>query len=394
MISLLLIIMTLGCMLLIIYHHVGYPLLLKRLSSMFESQQHVSETISVTSSCFNQMLQQDSLSITIVIPAYNEEAFIADKIRNLAILDYPMEKLSIIIVCDGCTDQTAAEARAASQEPACTHLPITIEEYQVNRGKVAVLNQVMTEVTADIVAFSDVSALISMDALQQASQYFKDANVGLITGHYLLAHPGSTGEQRYWQYQSNLKQQEGALNSVIGAHGAFYLIRRELFLPMPTNTINDDFVIAMAVVEQGYRAIYASSINAVELECASKELDLGRRRRIAAGNLQQLIRFRGLLSPKYRAVAFMFGSGKALRVLMPLLLIGAWLGSGLLATSHWFFLMAAIGQSALYAAVILFELIKPQQPNPLWQTLYYLVSGYTANLLGCIHYAVNRGFRS
>jgi len=378
-----LITITIGCMLLILYHHIGYPLLLKYLT---QSQTPKERPLSASDA--NTMIDDDSAlpSIALVIPAFNEQQYIADKIRNLAILDYPPNRLKVIIACDGCTDNTAAIARQTSQERSCRELDIEIIEYRRNSGKVAVINRVLPRLSAKIIAMSDVSALISIDALKHANRAFADKAVGLVTGHYLLANPGSDGEQSYWQYQSKLKQREAKLSSIIGAHGAFYLIRRQLLLPLPENTINDDFVIAMAVIEQGYRAIYVSSINAVELEQASNTLDLQRRKRIAAGNLQQLIRFRSLLSPKYRGVAFSFASGKALRVFMPLILIGAWLGCLLLAKGNLFFALTAVLQSCLYGSAIAYSLVKPRAPNKHLQTIYYIVAGYAANLVGCIEY--------
>jgi len=376
-------ILTIGCMLLIVYHHLGYPLLLKILakSSLLTNQAFPSkDSLTVTDT------EPTLASIAMVIPAFNEQQYIADKIRNLAILDYPSHLLTVIIACDGCTDNTAKIARETIKEPGCDAVNIKIVEFKHNRGKVAVINDILPQISQQIIALSDVSALISIDALTQANYAFTDQNVGLVTGHYQLANPGSNGEQTYWQYQSDIKQCEAKISSIIGAHGAFYLFRRELFVPLAANTINDDFVIAMAVVEQGYRATYVAAINAIELERATSQMDLNRRRRIAAGNLQQLIRFKSMLLPKYKGVAFAFASGKALRVVMPLMLIEAWLGSIMLIDTHIFFTLAALSQSSIYGSVLLFRLVKPAHPNKIWQTIYYLVSGYTANLIGCIQY--------
>ncbi len=374
---------TIICMLLIIYHHVGYPLLLKKLITLPASEQTATKQGNTKSTSSNNVKYA---SIAVVIPAYNEQQYIAEKIRNLAILDYPSSQLKVIIACDGCRDDTAQIARNTAAEIGASQLNIEIVEFAKNRGKVAVINDIIPHLNQEIIAMSDVSALISIDALLQANKAFKKQDVGLITGHYLLANPGSDGEASYWKYQSDLKQREAQLSSVIGAHGAFYLIRRELFLPLPANTINDDFVIAMAVVEQGYRAIYLETINAIELEQATAKMDLHRRRRIAAGNLQQLIRFKSMLMPRYKGVAFSFASGKALRVFMPITLIWAWLGSVLLTDTGVFFMLAALVQTIIYCSVILFGLIQPRHPNKIWQSIYYLVTGYAANLMGCIQY--------
>ena len=384
----LLITTTLICIVLIIYHHLGYPVLLWGISKWLSIKE--SKKSKKTKSPFLLKNKASYPSVAVVIPAYNEAHYIAEKIRNLAMLDYPKDRLRVILGCDGCTDKTALIARKTIAEWGCSHLNIEIKEFHHNRGKVAVLNDIMANVDEDLVALSDVSALISIDALQVAKIHFNDPTIGLVTGHYQLFNPGSNGEEAYWEYQCSVKEQEAQLGSVIGAHGAFYMIRRNLYIPLPDNSINDDFIIAMSIVRQGYHAIYSSSINAIELEQASGEVDYHRRSRIAAGNLQQLIWFKELMSPRYRGVAFTFASGKGLRVLMPFLLIGAWIGSILLVETGLFFLLAAVGQSLAYIAALLFQLIHPRKTYRVWQTIHYLVSGYVANLIGCVNYIFRR----
>lgn len=378
-------------MVLIVYHHIGYPLLLRGLTRWTRAADRSLKNSGYLTSLTGNIA--DFSKIAIVIPAFNEQKYIAAKVHNLAILDYPGQCLRIIIACDGCTDNTAAIARITAQQLCCRHLKLEVIEFSKNRGKVAVINEIMANVDEELVALSDVSALLSIDALTQVNQYFSDKTIGLLTGHYLLANPGSPAEASYWQYQGDLKAREGRLGAVIGAHGAFYVIRRRLFRPLPEDAINDDFIIPMSIVEQGFRAIYVSAIKLIELEQATDNMDRRRRSRIAAGNLQQLIRFKGLLAPKYKGVAFAFASGKALRVLMPLLLIVAWAGSLILAGSGLFFLLVAILQTLIYVAVLMFQLIKPRRPNKIWQAIYYVVSGYVANLIGYINYILGRDCR-
>jgi len=325
-------------------------------------------------------------TITIVIPAYNEQRWIADKIRNLSILDYPITRLNVIIVCDGCSDETVAIAARTIEENECQHLDIEIRDVKKNRGKVAVINDVMRDIESELVVLSDVSALVSVDALLIAAEHFKDPSIGVLNGHYRLLNPGSTGEAAYWQYQSHIKASEAALGSTLGAHGAFYLFRRSLFQPLAPDTINDDFILPMEIVAAGYRAEYVNSINALELETANDVQDHQRRRRIAAGNCQQLLRLKRLLLPNYGGVAFALASGKALRVLMPFLMIIAFIGSLLLSPEYPLFTFLTTFQLIVYLLASWHLLFRPKRANRLIEILAYIVGGHTAGLVGTLRY--------
>ena len=368
--------------LLVVYHHLGYPLVLRWLQRHRQQPHVTAPHRNYTESRVDNTLP----SVCIVIPAYNEERWIADKIRNIAVLDYPVDRLSVIVACDGCRDATAAIARATAMEPECLHLAIEIREYEINRGKVAIINEVVENVSSEIVALSDVSALISVDALLIAAERFKDAGIGVLNGHYRLLNPGSPGEAAYWQYQGRIKASEAALGSTLGAHGAFYLFRRSLFKPIPADTINDDFILPMNIVTAGFRADYDGRIHALEQEKADQDMDQQRRRRIAAGNFQQLVRLKQLFLPRYGGVAFNFVSGKGLRVLMPFLMISALLGCIWLSTSYVFFAVLSAVQLLAYSLAAWQLLLRPKNSNRITQTLGYLVSGHIAGLIGTLRY--------
>lgn len=367
---------------LVIYHHLGYPLILR----WFNKQRPQTATKAYPRHYTSSQADNQLPSVAIVIPAYNEQQWIAEKIRNLAALDYPSEQLQVVIACDGCTDDTYRIAVKTAAEPECGHLAINIIEFTENRGKVAVLNQQVEKLHSDLIALSDTSALLSIDALLLAAQRFSDPKVGVLNGHYQLLSAGSAGEQAYWDYQSQIKCSEAALGSTLGAHGAFYLFRRELFEPLAADTINDDFILPMKIVAAGYRADYEQSINALELEKSSDSQDYQRRRRISAGNFQQLLRLKQLFLPRYGGVAFAFISGKGLRVMMPLLMLISLLGSLLLAPEYLLFLVLAVLQSCAYLLAGWELLYKPAKSNKLCKLLAYLVAGHCANLIGTLRY--------
>ncbi len=374
--------LTLISGLLVIYHHLGYPLILR-----WVKKHRPKHAVNIHIRHYTPTNSDNKLpTITIVIPAYNEQHWIAEKIRNLAVLDYPANLLKVIIACDGCTDNTAAIATQTAKEVECQHLAIKIHNFKINHGKVAVINDVMQNVESELVVLSDVSALISVDALLIAAERFKDPRIGVLNGHYRLLNPGSIGEAAYWRYQSNIKASEAALGSTLGAHGAFYLFRRSLFKPLEPDTINDDFILPMEIVAAGYRADYENTINALELEKAGTAQDHQRRRRIAAGNCQQLLRLKRLLLPSYGGIAFAFISGKGLRVLMPFLMLTALIGSLLLSPNYSLFVFIAAIQLLAYLLAGWHSLFQPRRANKITETLAYLVNGHIAGLVGTLRY--------
>lgn len=376
--------LTIISIFIIIYHHVGYPLILKWVKASSTTENTAAQHRGYNSSDNDNELP----SISIVIPAYNEKQWIADKINNLATLDYPQNKMHIIIACDGCTDDTAAIANAAAATPECESLNINVINFTENRGKVAVLNEVLAGISTDLVALSDVSALISIDALLIAAERFKDEKVGVLNGHYQLLSPGSAGEQAYWNYQSQIKRSEAALGGTLGSHGAFYIFRTHLFEPLAADTINDDFILPMKIVAAGYHSSYDDSINALELEQAESGQDHQRRKRIAAGNFQQLIRLKALLTPKYGKTAFSFFSGKGLRVLMPFFMIFTLIGSLILAPHYTSFLILSVLQVLVYLVAYLELYFTPKSSPKIIKLLAYIVGGHTAGLIGALRYIV------
>jgi cellulose synthase/poly-beta-1,6-N-acetylglucosamine synthase-like glycosyltransferase len=383
MINLLLSVIIIICVLLIIYHHIGYPLFLKWAQPAHAANDTPIEPRQYASRVSDQALP----TITLIIPAYNEQQWITDKLLNCAALDYPSEKLNVIVAVDGCTDNTLVLAQQMTQEKSCLGLNLEIREFKNNRGKVAVLNDVINTVDTELVALSDVSALISLDALLIAAAQFTNQRLGVLNSHYCLLEPGSEGEASYWQYQSKIKIAESSFGSTLGAHGAFYLFRRKLFQPLAGDTINDDFILPMQIVANGYIAKQDNRIVSLELEQANNSMDWQRRVRIAAGNMQQVLRLKRMLHPHFKGIAFTFASGKALRVAMPFLMLIALIGSISLATYSVVFLLLAIGQVSLYLLASIQLVLKFD--NKLLNVLVYLVSGHAAGIMGALTYLLN-----
>lgn len=368
---------TLLCIFLVIYHHVLYPSLIPHLAKQKKSIEN--KNLNSDKQKFN--------NITIVMPAYNEATTIRDKLYNLGSLDYPHNKLKVIILLDGCTDNTAEIINMTCKDPLFSDLDIEVNQFPENAGKIKRINEAIEKTQSELVVFTDVSALISHDALLIANQNFQDETIGVVTGYYRLLTPGSDGEALYWRQQSRQQQAESQLGAIQGAHGAFYVIRRNLFKPLSLDTINDDFVIPMQIVASGYRAIMDININALELEQTTPLQEASRRKRIAAGNMQQLIRLRSMLNPRYGSLAFMFASGKSLRVAMPYCMLIAFMGSVFLANESMLFATALCAQTIGYGTGMLSLTTSPLFHR--FSPIGYLIKGHYYNFIGSTRYLLD-----
>lgn len=364
----------------IIYHHVLYSFVLSFWAKHKSKENKTYQGAATT--------RKDFPFISVVVPCFNEAAVIAEKMRNFAFIDYPTDRFKVVLVNDGSTDATAAIIAHTKKETSLVGMQFEVINAERNVGKVVSLNRTLDRINQGLVVLSDTSALISIDAFQRLANHFDDQNIGVVCGTYDFLNPGSAGEQKYWHYQTAIKTKESQTGSTLGAHGALYAFRAEQFVPLAMDTINDDFILPMTIVSKGQRCIYDTDIIAVELEQASDTQDHNRRRRIAAGNLQQALRLVSMLHPKHGAVAFNFASGKFLRAFMPFILITYFLVSGLLSGTHFLFSLAFASQALVYGV----SLLRHWSPTLPWpkavNLVYYLVSGYAANLFGSVHYLV------
>lgn len=371
-------VLTLLAIFLVVYHHVGHPMVQALVVRLRPAPPRPSDA---------QIAALDPTQlprIVMVIPAYNEAAHITEKLETLCGLDYPPDRLHIIVICDGCTDNTAQLAQATlSADGTLGGFSIDIRVHTGNQGKLARLNAALPALQDfDLVALTDVSALLSVDCLRVAAAWFEQPKVGGVMGRYELQAAGGAGQAAYWAYQVAVKEREDKMGSTLGAHGAFYVFRQKLFQPLAAGTINDDFVLPMAIVAQGYTMRYDPRIIAIEKEEVGDRAEGARRRRIAAGNVQQAILLWRLVHPRFGWVAYNFLFGKVLRAFCPALLILALVGSSILAPVSVLFALAALGQLMGYA-LVLWQHVLPTKPGgKLLEALHYIVMGHVAGLQG------------
>lgn len=252
--------------------------------------------------------------VSVLIAAFNEEDVIAAKIENSLALDYPADRLEIVVASDGSSDSTnAIAARYADGRR------VRLAAFPLNRGKLVTVNDVIPQLTGEIVVFSDASSMLNPESIRILVSNFADPDVGAVSGAYLVRNPARAAlgpqEDFYWRFETALKAAEADLSSTLGAHGALYAIRRDLY-PFPERgVINDDFVIPLRIVALGYRAVYEPGAVAVE---EAHEMEGFRRRvRITSGNIQQLRELPRLLMPPRLLPLFFFVSHKAMRLIVP-----------------------------------------------------------------------------
>jgi biofilm PGA synthesis N-glycosyltransferase PgaC len=311
-----------------LYTYAGYPLLLLALGRVMHR---------------DVKKQAIHPFVSLLVPAYNEAQVIGRKIANSLALDYPPDRLEIVIASDGSTDQTVAVAERFAAPGR-----VRVLVFPENRGKIATLNASVPQLRGEIIVFSDAAAMIEPGALRLLIENFADPTVGAASGVYKIVKPDEvnigSSEDFYWKYETFLKLQESQLASTLGGHGHLHAIRRSLYPYPPAGTINDDYVIPVSVLRKGYRAVYEPA--AVVYEDAREMTGFGRRIRIMAGNIQQLSEIGGLLFPLRVLELVFFLSHKLSRLLVPFAMLLA-LGANV-------FLLPSVYYSVLLAAQIAF----------------------------------------
>ena len=300
--------------LLLLYTYILYPIILLCIVRFFRKKTFKPNTI----------LSTNYPSVALIIPAYNEAECIREKIENSLNLIYPAQ-LSIIVVTDGSTDGT--ETIVASYNE------VELLHYPKRLGKIEAMKAALNKAKADVLVFTDANSLLNTNCLLQLIPHFSNSSIAAVSGEKKIIltniEDAMLGEGVYWKYESFIKKMEARFNTVIGMPGELFAIRSGLFPELHENTITEDFAIAMQLIENGYIIAYEPNAIAAEKPSASIRDEFKRKKRIAAGSIQTLLRTLHLCNPfKYPAIAFQYISHKVLRwllipLLLPILLITA-----------------------------------------------------------------------
>ncbi|NOT49724.1 MAG: glycosyltransferase family 2 protein [Chitinophagaceae bacterium] len=273
------------------------------------------------------------LPVTLIITAFNEEAILEQKIRNTLAINYPGDKLSVIFVTDGSTDDSN---RIIKQYPVFSLL-----HQQDRQGKYAAIKRAMRQVQTSVVVFSDANTMLNSDCIRHIISHYQYPVVGAVAGEKRVnmepyASAVGKAEGLYWQYESFLKKMDAGLYTVTGAAGELFSIRTSLFKELDNEIILDDFITSMRVCVQGYKIAYEPNAFATEHPSASLAEEEKRKVRISAGAYQSIGYLAGCLNVfKQPVLAFQFISRRLLRwIFCPVLIIALLLSNIFIAINY------------------------------------------------------------
>jgi cellulose synthase/poly-beta-1,6-N-acetylglucosamine synthase-like glycosyltransferase len=336
------------CLALVLYTYAGYGLVLAAWTGIREALEGMRF---VTGGPDRRLRRRDDRwpTLSVVIAAHDEETCIRQKVENCLALDYPADKLEVVVGCDGCTDRTAELARSGGDP--------RVKVVEAPRaGKATVLSRLVPRVRGEIVLLTDANVLLERGAAKALVRHFRDSAVGAVVGRLRMFNRVKRDyeESLYWKYETALKYLEGKLGCVLGANGGLYAVRRMLFPQLGPATIVDDFVVPVRIAARGWRIPYEPEAIAFEETTEDVEREFVRRARIGAGNWQALALVPELVDPRSGFLCFAFISHKLLRWLAPFLLALALVLSGILAVRQggvWILAVALqLGFYALAAA--------------------------------------------
>lgn len=325
------------CVALVGYAYLGYPLTIYVLSRVFGRHRQPVD-------CDDEQLPQLSL----LIAAYNESSVIGERIENALALNYPRDKLEIVVASDGSDDGTNEIVQRYADRG------VVLLPFPERRGKSSVLNDAVGRLRGDLMMLSDANTMMDPQAARRLVRWFSEPTIGAVCGWLDLfdTQTGRNADSVYWRYENFLKRCEGRLDAVLGANGAIYAMRRELFRPIPADTLVDDLTIPLlAKLHSGCRIVYDKEAIAVEETAPDIQAEFRRRARIGAGGFQAIARLWRLLNPRFGWTAFAFLSHKVLRWCSPFFLLGMLLTNALLAGKP-LYLALLLGQLAFYALAV------------------------------------------
>lgn len=250
-------------------------------------------------------------TISIIIPAYNEEKNISEKISNSLALDYPKDKIEILVGSDGSSDNTVGIARKFTQEG------IRVYEFNENRGKTAVQNALVKKATGEILVFTDTASFFPPSAVAKIVSNFADDRIGCVAGKLRFVNTDSNlttqSQGLYWRYEVKIRELESKIGSVIGVDGPLYAIKREYYVPLGNNLISD-LISPLLVLEQRKKIILEPEAIVDEEPTIKAGQEFNTRRRITLRGLIGITTYSRLLNPfKNPLLAFQLLFHKVLR---------------------------------------------------------------------------------
>ncbi len=359
---------------LVLYIYFGYPLLLLLLSKLRPASPVQKADITPT--------------VSLIIAAYNEEKVISQKIENCLALDYPREKLEIIVASDGSTDGTN-EIVGEYQDKG-----IKLVALPTNRGKSAAQNAAVKTSTGDVIVFSDATSMFQVDALCKLVAPFVNQYIGCVSGRYYYQNTdesaASSGEGLYWEYEVAIRTAESQWGNFALASGSIMGIRRELFNKIDAN-MSEDLILPIEVVLKGLKVIYVLDAISSETVARTNQALFKTKVRIITKDLRGLLSRSAILNPfRYPKYSWGLISHKLLRWLIPFFLIAVLVLNVLLISQLFYMILLGV-QAAFYSLAIVGLLWKKKSkpPLPMSVSLAFCVVN-AASLVGVLSFLIGK----
>lgn len=325
----------------------------------------------------NRLPWQSRPSVTLVISAYNEAEVIQEKLENALALDYPPELLEILVISDASDDGTDDIVRRYADRR------VRLGRQEERLGKSAGLSRFCPEARGEILVFTDANSMFRPDALTKLVRHFDDPKVGYTVGRQLYRHSNGSAsaksENAYWNYELVLKAWESRLSSVVGADGAIYALRKELFEPLAPEDIND-FVLPLKVVAKGYRGVFDPEAVCYEDAAPDFRGEFRRKYRIVNRSVRAVCKVPQSLNPiPVGWFAFQLLAHKVLRWFAPFFLVTMLAASvGLAASGSTIFGMMLGLQLAGYGCALMYHLPALRRVRIVYLAHYFLLINIAA----------------
>ncbi len=348
----------------LVYTQVIYPLLMAAVSR---------RTVAVP-------VAREWPSVSLIIPAHNESVVIHAKLENSLAIDYPEDRLEIIVASDGSADDTVEQARVFESRG------VRVLDLQPRRGKASILNDAVDVCQAEVLCLCDANVMFHPDAIRKMVAHLSDPSIGAATGDVRLASEQSDfgeGESLYYKLERAVQLGESRFGSLVCVDGGMYVLRREHYRTLRPDTVLDDFTTTMNVVQQGQRVIYEPDAIADENGTPSWKQEYRRRIRTTIGAVQSVRR--GFWPPVSQPVVlWQYVSHKLLRWLGPIWLVGLFVSGCLLWSSGWV-MQAIVGlQGMCYSVALVAAVVRPLRESSWGGIPFYFAMSHLAMLVGLV----------
>jgi cellulose synthase/poly-beta-1,6-N-acetylglucosamine synthase-like glycosyltransferase len=319
----------------IFYTYIGYPLLTLFLSVFI-----------------HHPVKKQSIEphVTFLIAAYNEEKNIRQKLENTLDLDYPKEKLEIIVASDGSTDSTDEIVKGFSDRGVILH------RVEGRLGKTAAQNSAVKNSSGEIVVFSDAASMYEPGAIRALVRNYADPAVGAVSGKYTYENKKDSsagfGTILFWNLENFIKSRQTRIKTITGCCGCIYSIRKDLYTDLPPNIISD-LVEPLTILQKGYRLVFEPDAQALEETAGLTEDEFKMRIRVIVRGMNGMLYVRDLFNPlKYPFVSFQLISHKLLRWMVSVLAVLAFISNAMLVKTSWFYALLFFCQIIFYGLAV------------------------------------------